>query len=87
MIPGLTPPGGNERPRLYGVYPALVTSVQDPDNQGRVQIKLPLVEEADGATALALACGTIRPSGLCGWMWAFPCSPLTAIPRCRFTSA
>ena len=28
MIPGLTTPGGNERPRLYGVYPALVTSVQ-----------------------------------------------------------
>lgn len=55
MIPGLTTPGGNERPRLYGVYPALVTSVQDPDNQGRVQIRLPFVEENDGATALAWA--------------------------------
>ena len=55
MIPGLTTAGVSERPRLYGVYPALVTDVQDPDNQGRVQIKLPLVEEADGATALAWA--------------------------------
>ena len=38
MIPGLTTAGVSERPRLYGVYPALVTDVQDPDNQGRVQI-------------------------------------------------
>jgi uncharacterized protein involved in type VI secretion and phage assembly len=55
MIPGLTTATGSERPRLYGVYPALVTDVQDPDNQGRVQIKLPFVEESDGATALAWA--------------------------------
>ena len=55
MIPGLATPGGNERPRLFGVYPALVTDVQDPDNQGRVQIKLTFVEENDGATALAWA--------------------------------
>ncbi|GGJ33407.1 phage baseplate assembly protein V [Deinococcus roseus] len=27
--------------RLYGVYPALVTSHQDPDNQGRVRVKYP----------------------------------------------
>ncbi|WP_374261195.1 phage baseplate assembly protein V [Zoogloea sp.] len=54
MIPGLTP-SGSERQRLYGVYPALVTDVQDPDNQGRVQIKLPFVPDADGGTALAWA--------------------------------
>ena len=54
MIPGLTP-AGPERQRLYGVYPALVTDVQDPDNQGRVQIKLPFVPDADGGTALAWA--------------------------------
>mgnify|MGYP000031075887 FL=1 len=53
MIPGLTAPNGTERARLYGVYPALVTDVQDPDNQGRVQIKLPFVEENDGGTALS----------------------------------
>ena len=27
--------------RLYGVYPALVTSNQDPDNQGRVRVRYP----------------------------------------------
>ena len=54
MIPGLTS-SGPERQRLYGVYPALVTDVQDPDNQGRVQIKLPFVPDADGGTALAWA--------------------------------
>ncbi len=29
------------RKRLYGVYPAIVTSVTDPDKQGRVRIRLP----------------------------------------------
>lgn len=55
MIPGLQPPPGGERARLYGVYPALVTDVQDPDSQGRVQVKLPFVEENDGGNALAWA--------------------------------
>jgi len=30
-----------ERKRLYGVYPAEVTNVRDPDGQGRVKIRLP----------------------------------------------
>lgn len=56
MIPGLfSAPAGTERHRLYGVYPALVSDVQDPDAQGRVQIRLPFVEENDGAGALAWA--------------------------------
>jgi uncharacterized protein involved in type VI secretion and phage assembly len=46
---------GQDRHRLYGVYPAQVTDVQDPDAQGRVQIRLPFVEESDGASALAWA--------------------------------
>lgn len=54
MMPGLSAPGA-ERQRLYGVYPALVTDVQDPDQQGRVQVKLPFVEEHDGAAALGWA--------------------------------
>jgi uncharacterized protein involved in type VI secretion and phage assembly len=34
--------------RWYGVYPALVTDVRDPDNQGRVRITLPWSPDADG---------------------------------------
>jgi uncharacterized protein involved in type VI secretion and phage assembly len=55
MIPGASATPAGDRPRLFGVYPALVTDVQDPDNQGRVQIKLPFVEESDGGSALAWA--------------------------------
>ncbi len=55
MIPGASATPAGDRPRLYGVYPALVTDVQDPDNQGRVQVKLPFVEESDGGSALAWA--------------------------------
>lgn len=32
-----TGPGG----LFYGVYPALVVDLQDPDNQGRVLVRLP----------------------------------------------
>lgn len=35
--------------RFYGLYPALVTGNQDPDNQGRVRIKLPWAPDNDGA--------------------------------------
>jgi uncharacterized protein involved in type VI secretion and phage assembly len=30
-----------ERNRLYGVYPAQVTDIKDPDGQGRIKIRLP----------------------------------------------
>ncbi len=39
------------RERLPGVYPALVTDVADPDNQGRVEVQLPWVEAQDSQTA------------------------------------
>lgn len=38
-------PGG----RLYGVYPAVVTDVQDPDHQGRVKVRLPWAADSGDA--------------------------------------
>ena len=55
---GLDPKGPvfpPERNRLFGVYPAVVTDVKDPDNQGRVEVKLPWVGEEDGNQAKAWA--------------------------------
>ena len=43
------------RPRMEGVYPALVRDVQDPDGQGRVKIELPFVSADDGPAAQAWA--------------------------------
>ncbi len=40
-----TGPGG----RFYGLYPALVTDNQDPDNQGRVRVRLPWSPDSNGA--------------------------------------
>jgi len=37
----------------YGVYPALVSDVKDPDGQGRVRIKLPWAADAAGYEAWA----------------------------------
>lgn len=34
----------------YGVYPALVTDIKDPDGQGRVKVKLPWSPDTDGAS-------------------------------------
>jgi uncharacterized protein involved in type VI secretion and phage assembly len=43
--------------RFYGVYPAVVTDLQDPDSQGRVEVKLPWCPDpkggAEGYTAWA----------------------------------
>jgi uncharacterized protein involved in type VI secretion and phage assembly len=35
--------------RWYGVYPALVTDIKDPDGQGRVKISLPWSPDTDGS--------------------------------------
>ncbi len=37
-----------ERKRLYGVYPAVVKSITDPDNQGRVRVSLPWSPDSSG---------------------------------------
>lgn len=41
-----TGPGG----LFYGVYPALVVDLQDPDNQGRVRVRLPWSPDAQEST-------------------------------------
>ena len=35
--------------RWYGVFPAVVIDIKDPDNQGRVKITLPWTPDAQGA--------------------------------------
>ncbi len=60
------------RHRLFGVYPALVTDVADPDAQGRVQIKLPWVEESDGEEALAWARLVTLMAGADRGTWFIP---------------
>src|SRR5690349_23715738 len=35
--------------RWYGVYPALVVDVRDPDGQGRVRVSLPWAPDSGGA--------------------------------------
>lgn len=34
--------------RFYGVYPALVTDLADPEGQGRVKVRLPWSPDSDG---------------------------------------
>src|SRR5688572_30227684 len=40
---------------FYGVYPALVRDIADPDNQGRVKIALPWSPDGSGASYEAWA--------------------------------
>jgi uncharacterized protein involved in type VI secretion and phage assembly len=47
------PPDG-EGPRWFGVYPAIVTDLVDPDNKGRIQVKFPSFGQA-GDTVRAWA--------------------------------
>jgi uncharacterized protein involved in type VI secretion and phage assembly len=37
-----------DRYRLYGVYPALVSDIKDPDNQGRIKVRLPWLPDDSG---------------------------------------
>ena len=52
MISDFRPDGG--APRYFGVFPAIVTDIVDPDNLGRIQVKFPwLGSEGDSVRAWA----------------------------------
>jgi len=46
--------------RLYGVYPALVTDIRDPDTLGRVKVQMPSVGQANWARIATLMAGKHR---------------------------
>ena len=52
MIEGFRPDG--EAPRYFGLYPAIVTDIVDPDSLGRIEVSFPWLG-ADGATVRAWA--------------------------------
>lgn len=60
------------RARLYGVYPAVVRDVQDPDSQGRVKVELPFTASADAAPAQAWARLATLMAGADRGSWFIP---------------
>lgn len=66
------PWGGDGRARLFGVYPAVVTDVQDPDAQGRVQVRLPWVGEEEGHRARVWARLATMMAGQARGTWFIP---------------
>lgn len=66
------PGGGDARARLFGVYPAVVTDVQDPDGQGRVQVRLPWVAEDEGDRARVWARLATMMAGSGRGTWFIP---------------
>jgi uncharacterized protein involved in type VI secretion and phage assembly len=46
--------------RLYGVYPALVTDIRDPDTLGRVKVQVPSVGQSNWARIATLMAGKHR---------------------------
>ncbi len=61
-----------ERKRLYGVYPALVTDIKDPDGQGRVKIKLPWSPDNSGGGYEAWARLALLMAGNNRGTWFIP---------------
>jgi uncharacterized protein involved in type VI secretion and phage assembly len=51
----LAPPPAPPSARWYGVYPALVSDIKDPDGQGRVKVTLPWAPDTGGSSYAAWA--------------------------------
>jgi len=58
--------------RFYGVYPALVTDVVDPDGQGRVRVQLPWSPDPDGSEYEAWARVATMMAGPNRGSWFIP---------------
>lgn len=63
-----TGPGG----LFYGVYPALVVDLQDPDNQGRVLVRLPWSPDAQDSTYEVWARVAVLMAGNNRGTWFIP---------------
>jgi len=46
----MSPVEGIRERRMYGVYPAVVTDIRDPDQQGRVKVSLPWAPDTGGSS-------------------------------------
>lgn len=60
------------RQRLFGVYPAMVVDVADPDGQGRVKVELPWVPADEGQVAHAWARLATMMAGADRGTWFIP---------------
>ncbi|MCM8882046.1 MAG: phage baseplate assembly protein V [Candidatus Thiodiazotropha sp.] len=73
--PTLVPPSPASEPsrqRLFGVYPGVVTDLLDPDDQGRVKVRLPWVGEDDSMQATAWARLATLMAGADRGSWFIP---------------
>ena len=59
-------------PRWPGVYPAIVSDINDPDGQGRVKIRLPWAPDTDGARYEAWARLAVLMAGANRGTWFVP---------------
>jgi uncharacterized protein involved in type VI secretion and phage assembly len=62
----------NHPQRWYGVYPALVSAINDPDGQGRVKIKLPWAADSAGGIYEAWARHATMMAGPNRGTWFIP---------------
>ncbi len=61
-------PGG----KFYGVYPALVVDISDPDGQGRVKVRLPWAPDSQGSSYEAWARLAVLMAGSDRGSWFIP---------------
>jgi uncharacterized protein involved in type VI secretion and phage assembly len=69
---GVTVPANGHPQRWYGVYPALVSDISDPDGQGRVKIKLPWAADSAGGVYEAWARHATMMAGSNRGTWYIP---------------